>query len=113
MRSITRCCESGIEFQAGGVAHAADIAREFDDRALHAQAQTQEGDVFFARVADGRDLSFDAAVAEPAGHQDAVAMAEQRLRAFAASISSASTHCRFTVAWLAMPPWRSASYTLM
>ena len=49
---------------------------EFDDRALHAQADAEEGDVAFARVADGLDLALHAPVAEAARHQDAVTVAE-------------------------------------
>jgi hypothetical protein len=55
-----------------GAGEAADVAGVFDDGALQAEADAEEGDVVFAGVADGGDLAFDAALAEAAGHEDAV-----------------------------------------
>jgi len=58
---------------------AADGARKLDDRDLHTQADTEIGDVVRASVVRGRDLALDAAVAEAAGHENAVAAAEHFL----------------------------------
>src|SRR5256714_1622392 len=52
--------------------HAADVARELDRRALHAQADAEVGDALLARVADGAQLPFHAAGAEAGADQDAV-----------------------------------------
>ncbi len=58
------------------------MAREFDDRHLHAETNTEKRDAILARVADGGNLAFAAAVAEAAGNEDAVSLLEQRLRIF-------------------------------
>src|SRR5947207_8133874 len=52
--------------------HAADIARELDGCALHAEADAEVGDAALPREADGAKLSFHAARAEPGTDQDAV-----------------------------------------
>jgi hypothetical protein len=43
---------------------AADIARVLDQRNMHAQADTEEGNVVLPRVAHGLDLALDAPIAE-------------------------------------------------
>ena len=48
------------------------MARELDRRALHAEADAEERDAFFARVADGAQLALDAARSESRSHQNAV-----------------------------------------
>ena len=64
---------------AGQVAH---VAAEFDHRALHAQANAEERNALRAGVANRRHLAFDAALAEAAGHQDAVVAGQQPLGPF-------------------------------
>lgn len=49
-----------------------DIAAEFDCGALHTEADTEERDFSFARIANGLHFSFDASFAETAGNQDTV-----------------------------------------
>ena len=48
------------------------VPGEFDGRALHAEADAEEGHLVFAGVGDRPDLALDAADAEPARNQDAV-----------------------------------------
>jgi len=54
----------------------ARVARELDDRALHAEADPEVRHALLARVAHGLDLALDAAVPEAARHQDAVDVGE-------------------------------------
>ena len=61
-----------LEFLGVGPGQADHVAGEFDHRALHAQADAEEGDVVGARIADGRDLALHAPGAEAAGHENAV-----------------------------------------
>ena len=68
-----------VKLAGVGVGEAADGARKLDDRDLHTQADTEIGDVVRAGVVRGRDLALDAAVAEAAGHENAVAAAEHFL----------------------------------
>src|SRR6516162_7653697 len=72
-----------VELGAIGVLQADDIAREFDDGALQAQADAEEGNLALAGIADGIDLAAGAAVIETAGNEDAVHAAEDALDAFA------------------------------
>ena len=58
------------------------MAGEFDDRHLHAETNAEKRDAILARVADGGNLAFAAAVAEAAGNENAVSLLEQRLRIF-------------------------------
>ena len=58
------------------------MARELDDRHLHAETNAEKRDVILARVADRGNLAFAAAIAEAAGNEDAVGLLEQRLRIF-------------------------------
>src|SRR5262249_33103451 len=60
-----------------------DAARELDDRELHPEADTEEGNLVRARVADRLDLAFGAAVAEAARDQDRVDVGEELFRAVA------------------------------
>ena len=48
------------------------VAGIFDDGKLHAEAEAEERDLMLTRIADGFDLSFDAAVAEAARYEDAI-----------------------------------------
>ena len=61
-----------VEFLGIGPGQAEDVAGEFDDRALHAEADAEKGNARNARVLDGRDLALDPARTEAARHQDAV-----------------------------------------
>ena len=47
------------------------LARELDDRALESEAQAEVRDAVFAGEMGGEDLALDAAMAEPAGDEDA------------------------------------------
>ena len=62
----------GVEFAGVGVGEAADVAGELDAGGLHAEADSEIGDVVFAGVADGVEHAFDAALAEASGNEDAV-----------------------------------------
>ena len=66
----------GIELRTVRVRHAADVARKLDDGALHAEAEAEERELVLARVLDGLDLALDAAVAEAARHEHALAADE-------------------------------------
>ena len=76
-RSITLCGDRRIELARVGVGPADDVARELDGRDLHAEADAEVGNAALARVARGGDLALDAALAEAAGHEDAVDVAER------------------------------------
>src|SRR4029453_4642378 len=52
------------------------VAAELDGHGLHAQAQPQAGDAVGPGVAGRRDLALDAPLAEPAGDDDAVEIAQ-------------------------------------
>ena len=54
----------GVELGAVGIAHAADVARELDNRALHAQAQPQEWKLVLPRILDRANLPLDPAIAD-------------------------------------------------
>src|SRR5690349_8332753 len=56
---------------------------ELDHRALHAEADAEEGDLPLAGEADRLDLPLDSPLAEPARHQNAIVAREQPLRPFA------------------------------
>ena len=66
----------GVELRRMGIGHAADVARELDDGALHAEAEAEERDLVLAGILDGLDLALDAAVAKAARHEDALAADE-------------------------------------
>src|SRR5262245_20485505 len=59
----------GVELGRIGVLDAADIAREFDRRALQPQADAEKRLLFTARVRDGADHSRNPALAEPSRDQ--------------------------------------------
>ena len=65
-----------VEFFGVGFLDADDVAGEFDDRALHTEADPEEGHIVFTGIPDGFDFPFDAAVPEAAGHEDAVSAFE-------------------------------------
>ena len=52
-------------------------ARIFDSGALHSEANSEERNLFLARVSDGVNHSGDAAFAEAAGNEDAVHVAQE------------------------------------
>ena len=60
------------ELAAVGILHAADIPGEFDNGALHTQADAEERNLMFPGIANGRNLAFNAPVSETAGNQNAV-----------------------------------------
>ena len=68
-----------VELAGVGVGEAADGACKLDDRDLHTQADAEIGDIVRAGIVRGRDLALNAAVAEAAGHENAVAAAEHFL----------------------------------
>ena len=98
----------GVELGAVGVGQAGHVARVFDRRHLHAQADAEVGHAVLARVLRGDDLAFDAALAEAAGHQDRVEARQLARRLSASASRSRRTRSR-PRAWLWMPAWRSAS----
>src|SRR5579871_6475917 len=61
-----------IELRRICVLEPANVAREFDDRRLHAEADSEIRNLLLARVTDGRYHAFHATFAEPAGYQDSV-----------------------------------------
>ena len=63
-----------------GVLDAAQIARRLDHRHLHAEADAEIRHVALARELRRADLALGAALAEAAGHQDAVDVLEERRR---------------------------------
>ena len=72
-----------VELGRVGAGQADDVAGELDHGALHAQADAEERNAPLAGVADRLDLALDAALAEAAGHEDAVVAGEQPLGPFA------------------------------
>ncbi len=62
----------GVELAGVGVLEAAYIAGVLDAGGLHAETDAEVGDCLFAGVADGVEHTFDAALAEAAGYEDAV-----------------------------------------
>ena len=61
-----------VELRRRRARHARHIARELAYRRLHAQADAQKRHVMRAGVAHRADLALEGALAEAAGHQDAV-----------------------------------------
>jgi len=90
-----------IELRGVGAAEPADVAGVFDDRALHAQDRCRVGYAALASIPDGFDLALDAAVAEAAGHEDALDVGELGGRPVP-SMCSASTQDTSTRQSLAM-----------
>ena len=71
--------EVGVEVELGGVGagHAGHVARVFNQRDLHAQADAEVGDVVLAGKLYRLDLAFHAALAEASRHQDGVHVAQR------------------------------------
>ncbi len=65
-----------VELGAGGALQVADIAGELDDGDLHAEADAEEGDAFFAGVAGGGHLPFRTTITEATGDEDALQTGE-------------------------------------
>ena len=86
-----------IEFAGVGVRQAADIARKFNARRLHAKANAEVRNLVLARIADGLEHAFDAALAEAAGHEDAVVVFELRLVTARRLLSRPSASIQFTM----------------
>src|ERR1039458_5152112 len=63
---------SRIEFGGIRLLQAANVARKLDHHGLHAQADAEIRDLILAGVANSVQHAIDAALAETAGHQDAV-----------------------------------------
>src|SRR6266511_1775944 len=74
--AVRRC---GIELAGVGLFEPADVARELDAGGLHAKTYTKVGHVVFSREADAVEHPADAALAEAAGHKDAVIAGELAL----------------------------------
>ena len=58
-----------IEFAGIGVRQPADIARKLNAGRLHAKANAEVRNLVLARVTDGLEHAFDAALAEAAGNE--------------------------------------------
>ena len=65
-----------LELRAVGLRQPANVAGVLDDRALHAEADSEIRNLLFARVLDGANHSGDAPLAEAAGNEDAVELGE-------------------------------------
>ena len=101
----------GIELGRVRAVHADHVAREVDDRELHAEADAEERDAALARDPRGVDLALDAAHAEAAGDQDAVRLARAaRAPSCSSSVSESTQKTSILVPWW-KPAWRSASTT--
>src|SRR5262245_56190389 len=72
-----------VELGRMGSGQPDDIPSELDRRALHAQANAEEGDPAFTDVMNGFNFAFDAPLAEAAGDEDAVVTGKQLGSAFA------------------------------
>src|SRR5438552_111406 len=86
-------------------------AGEADRRELEAEAHTLEGDFVLCGESGRRDLPFDPAVSEAAGHQDAVRISSSLVPCF--SRSTDSTQFSFTCTRAAALAWWNASMWLM
>ena len=60
-----------------------EVARRFNHRHLHAEADAEIGDVALAGELGGADFALGAALAEAARHQNAVDMLQERRRVLA------------------------------
>ena len=89
---------------------AGEIARRLDDRHLHAEADAEIRHVALAREARRLDLAFRAALAEAAGHENAVHIFEIAAPDPRVSNTSLSIQSSLTFTLLAMPPCVSASF---
>ena len=68
-----------VELGGVGAREPGHVARELDDRQLHAEADPEEGDHVLARVADRHDLPLGPAIAEPARDEHGVEVGEELL----------------------------------
>ena len=91
--ATTGCSVSGSNSVRIGVGQAGHVARIFDQRHLHAQADAQVRNLVFAGVAGGSDLAFDAALAEAARHQDRVVLGQLRRCRSLRSLRSRGIRC--------------------
>src|ERR1700690_105887 len=66
-----------IELRAVRIFDSRNLPRIFDRRALHAQANPEERDLFLPRVGNRVNHSGNAALAEAAGNQDAIGVAQK------------------------------------
>ncbi len=73
----------GAELRRVRILDAAEIARGFDDGHLHAEADAEIRHLALARELHRLDLALGAALAEAAGHEDAVDMLEEGRRVLA------------------------------
>ena len=71
-----------IELEAVGAAQPGHVAGVFDDHALQAQTDAEQGDAVFTGVADRPHFAFDAAHPETTGDEDPVDPVEFPLGAF-------------------------------
>lgn len=71
IRWMTGSGVSGMSSMLCASGQADDVACEFDNGKLHAEAQAEEGDAVLTGIADGFDHAVDAAAAEAAGDDDA------------------------------------------
>ena len=71
-----------VELAGVGVRDPGSVARELDDRDLHAEADAEVGNAVRPRVLRGGDHALDAAAAEAAGDQNAVHSGEHRCGVF-------------------------------
>src|SRR5439155_13222082 len=69
-----------VELTRVRAGEAADVASEVDHHHLEAEAEPEARDAVVAGVAGGRDLALDPPLAEPAGDDDAVEVAEPAAR---------------------------------
>ena len=65
-----------VDLHRVGLLQAEHVAGELDHRDLEPETEAVVGNLVFACVAGGGDLALDAAVAEAAGHEDAVELGE-------------------------------------
>src|SRR5579885_2984035 len=75
-----RICSLRIELGRVRARHVANIARKFDDGNLHAQTQSQIGNLTLACVLGGGDFSLDTSIAETTWNEYAVYSAEISVR---------------------------------
>src|SRR5688572_4961208 len=73
-----RVLRVALELGGVGAGQPEDAPRVLDNGDLHAEADAEVWHAMLARVAYGRDLALDAALAESAGHEDCVHAGEAR-----------------------------------
>src|SRR5699024_5620964 len=66
-----------LKFRTMGSGKPGPVARELDDRHLHAKTDTEIGDALLPRIARRLDLALDAAFSESAGYQHRVGTLQQ------------------------------------